>query len=127
MSNRKYPKYESDAEIHKNNKNFLETNTNNKKFKSLNNFNIFTKKNKLEEEFEIDYDSNNLVNRIFNQIKLSNANKKKDYYRSAYIKSETKTANGNKDLISKQNNLMNEETFLVFSNNSYNCSNSKLV
>jgi hypothetical protein len=123
MSNLKYPKYKSDAEIHNNNKNFLETKTNNKKFESMNNFNIFTKMNKLEEEFEIDYDSNNLVNRIFNQIKLSNANIKKDYYGTAYIKRETNTAKENKDLISKQNNLMNEEAFLVFKNN--NCLNLK--
>lgn len=132
MSSRKNTKYKAAAEKNASNIEFLETNTNNNKYKSMNNFNIFNKINILGEEYTIENknSNNNLEKKIFNQIKLCNTNTKNDdFYKTAFtnrenrIKANNRNESENKDMNFNINDLINEEAVIPFKNN--NCLNLK--
>lgn len=121
MKNRKNTSFKLFEDKHCNNIEFLETKSNNKKFSSMNNFNIYSKMDKLEEEFALENkNSKNLVKKIFHQLKLINEHAQKSLYKSSYTNRESRTEN-NKEKISQLININSSNAILLFnSDNSLN-------
>lgn len=129
MSNRKNSKYKTEIDKYNNNIENLGKNTSNKKYMSLNNFSVFNRMDKIQEEFSLenkDSNNNHAIKRIFNQIRLTNSKSKDHLYSNSNTNREIKIKTNNKavkDMIFQINHFMNEDADLLFKNN--NCLNLK--